>query len=71
MKKTKLQGKPGMNAFTKELPSCSSWRAIAIFFIVLTIAMASTLAFGIGKHHHNFVEKIMDNLSSSLMMITI
>ena len=32
--------------FTKDLGWCSaSWRAVAIFFIVLTIAMASTLAF--------------------------
>ena len=32
--------------FTKDLGGCSaSWRAVAIFFIVVTIAMASTLAF--------------------------
>jgi len=43
------QAKPGINSFTKDLPSCSSWRAVAIFFIVLTIAMASTLAFVIAS----------------------
>ena len=40
-------GKPGFHTFTKDLNGCS-WRAVAIFFIVLTIAMASTLAFVIG-----------------------
>lgn len=36
--------------FTKDLGGCSaSWRAVAIFFIVLTIAMASTLAFVLGE----------------------
>ena len=72
LKKNWLQGKPGMNAFTKELPGCSSWRAIAIFFIVLTIAMASTLAFVIGTHHHwsycyVWYSLIMDHTSSSLL----
>ena len=36
--------------FTKDLGGCSaSWRAVAIFFIVVTIAMASTLAFVLGE----------------------
>ena len=36
--------------FTKDLGGCSaSWRAVAIFFIVITIAMASTLAFVLGE----------------------
>ena len=40
----------GFASFSKDLSSCSgSWRAVAIFFIVLTIAIASTLAFVIGK----------------------
>ena len=47
-------GKSGPGAgfphFSKDLSSCSgSWRAVAIFFIVLTIAMASTLAFVIAS----------------------
>ena len=47
-------GKSGHGAgfphFSKDLSGCSgSWRAVAIFFIVLTIAMASTLAFVIAS----------------------
>ena len=45
---TLQSGKPNFQPFTKDLNGCS-WRAVAIFFIVLTIAMASTLAFVIGK----------------------
>ena len=47
----KLPASQGFANFSKDLSgSCSgSWRAVAIFFIVLTIAMASTLAFVIGE----------------------
>jgi len=45
---TLQSGKPGFHNFTKDLNACS-WRAVAIFFIVLTIAMASTLAFVIAS----------------------
>ena len=39
-------GRGSFQNFTKDLGGCSaSWRAVAIFFIVVTIAMASTLAF--------------------------
>ena len=39
----------GFTNFSKDLSCSGSWRAVAIFFIVLTIAMASTLAFVIGE----------------------
>ena len=51
----KLPASQGFANFSKDLSgSCSgSWRAVAIFFIVLTIAMASTLAFVIGKSRYS------------------
>ena len=43
-------GRGSFQNFTKDLGGCSaSWRAVAIFFIVVTIAMASTLAFVLGE----------------------
>ena len=55
---TLQSGKPGFPTFTKDLNGCS-WRAVAIFFIVLTIAMASTLAFVIGKQKANHLLLMM------------
>jgi hypothetical protein len=43
-------GGGGLGSLGKELSSSNcSWRGLAILFIVLTIAMAATLAFLIGK----------------------
>ena len=38
-----------------------SWRAVAIFFIVLSIAMASTLAFVIGNKFFLFISAVKFN----------
>ena len=55
---TLQSGKPGFHNFTKDLNACS-WRAVAIFFIVLTIAMASTLAFVIGEFAGNWIQNVI------------